>query len=51
MSEAVTLVIRKDGTYDYHYAPGYAADVADLLRQVADQIENDCVIPNSEGLP
>jgi hypothetical protein len=50
--EAVTLVIRKDGTYDYYYAPGYDnTRVANLFRQIAEQIESGCCIEHSEGLP
>ena len=44
----LTLVVRRDTTWDYWYGPGGSpALVVQMLRQMADQIESGCTVPNS----
>lgn len=50
MGNNLVLVLREDGTYDYIYGPNMTRDkVIHVLKQIVEQIEQNCDIPNPDG--
>lgn len=45
--DTLTLTLRSDGTYDYHWVPPLTReDVPGLLRGIAEQIEQGADVPD-----
>lgn len=42
--DALCLIVRSDGTFDYRYADGFKDHVIATLREIADKIEQGTIV-------